>query len=39
MMTQQQVIGTVQLDTKANSHDKSEQRIEEKVLQTVPFAY
>jgi hypothetical protein len=38
MMTQQQVIGTVQLDTKANSHDKSEQHIEEKVLQTVPFA-
>jgi hypothetical protein len=38
MMTQQQVIGTVQLDTKANSHDKFEQHIEEKVLQTVPFA-
>jgi hypothetical protein len=38
MMTQQQVIGTVQLDTKANSHDKFEQHIEEKALQTVPFA-
>jgi hypothetical protein len=38
MMTQQQVIGTVQLDTKANSHGKFEQHIEEKVLQTVPFA-
>ncbi|PAX53391.1 hypothetical protein [Brunnivagina elsteri] len=37
-MTQQQVIGTVQLDTKAHSHDKFEQHIEEKVLQTVPFA-
>ncbi|NJL64577.1 MAG: hypothetical protein HC903_25605 [Methylacidiphilales bacterium] len=37
-MTQQQVIGTVQLDTKAHSHDKFEQHIEEKVLQIVPFA-
>ncbi len=41
MMTQQQVIGTVELDAKANSHHKIEQHIEEKVekvLQTVPFA-
>jgi hypothetical protein len=38
MMTQQQVISTAQLDTKANSHGKFEQHIEEKMLQTVPFA-
>jgi hypothetical protein len=38
MMTQQQVIGIIQLDTKAHSHDKFEQNIEEKVLHTVPFA-
>nr|WP_238178519.1 hypothetical protein [Calothrix sp. 336/3] len=37
-MTQEQVIGTVQLNTKAHSHDKFEQHVEEKVLQTVPFA-
>lgn len=39
MMTQQQVIGTAQLDTKANSHGKFKQHIEEKVLQTIPFAF
>jgi hypothetical protein len=38
MMTQQQVISIIQLDTKAHSHDKFEQNIEEKVLHTVPFA-
>lgn len=38
MMTQQQVISTVQLDTKANSHNKFEQDIEEKAFLTVPFA-